>query len=81
MIVGEVEVEDKGVLDAALIAAGQAVEHYEIARYGSLISWARALGRDDCASILEENLREEKAADEKLTEIAGSEVNAKAAAA
>jgi ferritin-like metal-binding protein YciE len=51
---------DEAVLDAALIAAAQAVEHYEIARYGALISWARALGRDDCAAILEENLEEER---------------------
>jgi ferritin-like metal-binding protein YciE len=80
-IVGDVAVEDEGVLDAALIAAAQAVEHYEITRYGSLISWARALGRDDCASVLQENLNEEKAADEKLTEIAESGVNAQASAA
>lgn len=45
-----------------LIAAAQAVEHYGIARYGSLIAWARALGRDDCANILQQNLAEEKAA-------------------
>jgi ferritin-like metal-binding protein YciE len=76
-----VAVEDEGVLDAALIAAAQAVEHYEITRYGSLISWARALGRDDCASVLQENLNEERAADEKLTEIAESGVNAQASAA
>ena|ERR1700730_13690917 len=78
-VVGDVAVEDEGVLDAALIAAAQAVEHYEITRYGSLISWA--LGRDDCASVLQENLNEEKAADEKLTEIAESGVNAQASAA
>jgi ferritin-like metal-binding protein YciE len=76
-----VAVEDEGVLDAALIAAAQAVEHYEITRYGSLISWARALGRDDRASVLQENLNEERAADEKLTEIAESGVNAQASAA
>jgi ferritin-like metal-binding protein YciE len=80
-IAGDVEREDKEVLDAALIAAAQAIEHYEITRYGSLISWAGTLGRDDCASVLGENLKEEKAADEKLAEIAESEVNAEASAA
>jgi ferritin-like metal-binding protein YciE len=75
------DVEEKGVLDAALIAAAQAVGHYEIARYGALIAWAQALGREDCASVLEQNLEEEKAADKKLTEIAESEVNAEASAA
>ena len=80
-VVGDVAVEDEAILDAALIAAAQAVEHYEIARYGSLISWARELGRDDWANILQENLEEEKAADEELTEIADSEVNAQASAA
>jgi ferritin-like metal-binding protein YciE len=49
------------VLDAALIAAAQSIEHYEIGRYGTLISWVRQLGRDDCASVLNENLQEEKA--------------------
>jgi ferritin-like metal-binding protein YciE len=80
-IVGDVELEQKDVIDAALIAAAQAVEHYEIARYGALIAWAQELGRDDCASVLEQNLAEEKAADKKLTEIAESEVNAEASAA
>ena len=69
------EVADKTVLDAALIASGQAVEHYEMARYGTLIAWAQALGRDDCADVLRETLAEEKAADEKLTTIAESQVN------
>jgi ferritin-like metal-binding protein YciE len=80
-VAGDVPAEDESVLDAALIAAAQAVEHYEIARYGALIAWARALGRDDCANILRENLAEEKAADKKLTEIAESAVNAQASAA
>jgi len=75
-IAGDVDLEERGVLDAALIAAAQAVEHYEIARYGALIAWAQALGREDCASVLEQ-----KAADKKLTEIAESEVNAEASAA
>jgi ferritin-like metal-binding protein YciE len=75
------EVEDKDVLDAAIIAASQAVEHYEITRYGTLIAWARELGRDDCADELEATLEEEKAADAKLTEIAESRVNEDAAVA
>ena len=73
------EVDDKKVLDAALIAAAQAVEHYEITRYGSLIAWAKQLGRPDCASVLQENLEEEKAADSKLTSLAERNINVKAA--
>jgi ferritin-like metal-binding protein YciE len=73
------EVEDKDVLDAAIIAAGQAVEHYEITRYGSLIAWAKRLGRNDAAKLLEQTLNEEKAADRKLTTIAESKVNLRAA--
>src|SRR6266480_6713407 len=73
------EVADKSVLDAALIAAAQAVEHYEITRYGSLIAWAKQLGRNDCATLLQQNLDEEKAADKKLTAMAESRVNRKAA--
>jgi ferritin-like metal-binding protein YciE len=73
------EVEDKSVLDAALIAAAQAVEHYEITRYGSLIAWAKQLGRSDCASVLQQNLDEEKATDKKLTTMAESKVNRQAA--
>jgi ferritin-like metal-binding protein YciE len=73
------EVDDKDVLDAALIAAAQAVEHYEMTRYGTLVAWAKQLGRDDCASILQQNLEEEKAADAKLTKLAESQVNRKAA--
>ena len=56
---------DPQVLDAALAAAAQAVEHYEMARYGTLIAWAHQLGRDDCAAVLEQTLKEEKAADAK----------------
>ena len=73
------EVADKSVLDAALIAAAQAVEHYEITRYGSLIAWAKELGRNDCATLLQQNLDEEKAADKKLTAMAENKVNRKAA--
>jgi ferritin-like metal-binding protein YciE len=74
------EVADKKVLDAALIAAAQAVEHYEMTRYGTLVAWAKQLGRADCASVLQQNLDEEKAADAKLSSIAEGNVNAKAAA-
>ena len=73
------EVDDKAVLNAALVAAAQAVEHYEMTRYGTLVAWAKQLGRNDCASVLQKNLDEEKAADRKLTEIADSRVNLKAA--
>jgi ferritin-like metal-binding protein YciE len=73
------EVDNAAVLDAALIAAAQAVEHYEMTRYGSLIAWAKLLGRPDCAEVLSKNLEEEKAADQKLTTIATSSVNRKAA--
>jgi ferritin-like metal-binding protein YciE len=73
------EVEDKRVLDAALIAAAQAVEHYEITRYGTLVAWAKQLGRNDCASVLQKTLDEEKATDKKLTSLAESSVNRKAA--
>lgn len=73
------EVDDKQVLDAALIAAAQAVEHYEITRYGTLIAWAKQLGRNDCASVLQKNLDEEKATDRKLSDLAESRVNLQAA--
>lgn len=73
------DVADKQVLDAALIAAAQAVEHYEMTRYGTLIAWAKLLGRPDCASVLAKNLAEEKNADTKLTKLAESKVNLYAA--
>jgi ferritin-like metal-binding protein YciE len=73
------EIADKQTLDAGLIAAAQAVEHYEITRYGTLIAWAKQLGRDDCASVLAKNLAEEEATDKKLTQLATKSVNAKAA--
>ena len=75
------EVADDAVLDAALINAAQAAEHYEMARYGSLIAWAKQLGRNDCASILQKTLDEEKATDKKLTSLAESKVNLRAASA
>jgi ferritin-like metal-binding protein YciE len=70
---------DPDVLDAAALAAAQAVEHYEIARYGTLIAWARQLGRNDIAQLLAPTLEEEKAADAKLTQIAEARVNRLAA--
>ncbi|MBS0243119.1 MAG: ferritin-like domain-containing protein [Proteobacteria bacterium] len=73
------EVADKRVLDAALIAAAQAVEHYEMTRYGTLVAWAKQLGRSDCADVLQKNLDEEKAADTKLNELAERGINRKAA--
>ncbi|WP_152046977.1 YciE/YciF ferroxidase family protein [Aureimonas psammosilenae] len=73
------EIADKEVLDAALVASAQAVEHYEITRYGTLIAWAKQLGRADCASVLQQNLDEEKATDQKLTSMAESKVNRQAA--
>jgi ferritin-like metal-binding protein YciE len=65
------------VLDAGLIAGAQAVEHYEMARYGALSAWAEQLDLEDAGELLQETLEEEKAADEKLTEIA-EEINAEA---
>ena len=73
------EVADKDVLDAALIASAQAVEHYEITRYGTLVSWAKLLGREDCAQLLQQTLAEEEATDKKLTHLAESQVNRRAA--
>ncbi len=64
------EADDDGVMDAGLIASAQAVEHYEIARYGALIAWAKQLDMADAADLLAESLEEEKAADEKLSSLA-----------
>jgi len=72
------EVQNKSVLDAALIAAAQA-EHYEMTRYGTLVAWAKQLGRNDAATLLNQTLDEEKATDKKLTEMAESQINRKAA--
>ena len=74
------EIEDKSVLDAAIIANAQAVEHYEIARYGTLIAWAEELGHEDIVRFLNTNLNEEKAANTKLNTVALRKgVNRKAA--
>jgi ferritin-like metal-binding protein YciE len=69
------DASDKEVLDAAALAAAQAVEHYEISRYGTLAAWARQLGRTDCAALLEQTLDEEKITDQRLTGIAETHVN------
>lgn len=66
-------------LDPALLAAAQAVEHYEISRYGTMVTWAETLGLDDVADLLAETLDEEESTDERLTEIAKATVNAQAA--
>ncbi|MGR3590478.1 MAG: YciE/YciF ferroxidase family protein [Limimaricola soesokkakensis] len=73
------DIADQDVLDAALTAAAQAVEHYEISRYGALAAWARELGRNDCAALLHQTLEEERATDEILTRLAEERVNRKAA--
>ena len=75
------EVQDKSVLDAAIIANAQAVEHYEIARYGTLKTWAGELGLNEAVKLLEMTLAEEKKTDEALTKLALSEVNQPAQAA
>jgi len=72
------EAEDDTIRDAAMLAAAQAVEHYEISRYGTLIAWAGKMGLDDAAGILAETLEEEKATDENLSELAESEINVEA---
>jgi len=70
------DIDDASVLDAALAFGAQQVEHHEIAVYGTLVSWARELGRQDVAAILTETLLEERATDEKLTHIAETRINA-----
>jgi ferritin-like metal-binding protein YciE len=73
------EEEAGAVLDAALIAAAQRVEHYEIGAYGTCAAWARLLGLDEVVTLLDQTLEEEKAADKKLTVLAEQEVNLNAA--
>jgi ferritin-like metal-binding protein YciE len=79
----EIMDEYKGspALDAGLLAVAQAVEHYEISRYGTLRTWAEELGLDEAVELLEATLQEEKATDEALTEVAESVVNQEAEAA
>jgi ferritin-like metal-binding protein YciE len=71
------EFKDSPALDAGLLAAAQAVEHYEISRYGTLRNWARELGKDDVAELLEQTLAEEEKTDQTLTQLAGAKVNKK----
>jgi len=70
---------DSKALDAGLIAAAQAVEHYEMARYGALVTWAEELGMDDAAELLRKTLQEEKETDELLSDLAETEINQEAA--
>ena len=70
---------DESTMDACLIAAGQRAEHYEMAAYGTLVAWARAMGHDDAADLLQQTLDEEKAADEKLSSLAEGGINQGAA--
>ena len=72
---------DDGTMDACLIAAGQRAEHYEIAAYGTLVAWARAMAHSEAADLLQETLDEEKAADEKLSSLAEGGINQVAAEA
>ena len=73
------EAEDDDTRDAVMIAAAQKVEHYEIAAYGTLRTWAQLLGKNEVASLLEESLEEEKETDQKLTSLAESHINLEAA--
>jgi ferritin-like metal-binding protein YciE len=77
----EIMTEYKGTdaLDAGLASSAQAVEHYEIARYGTLKSWAQQLGLNDAVTLLDQNLQQEIATDQKLTQLAEANVNKKAA--
>jgi ferritin-like metal-binding protein YciE len=70
---------DEAAMDACLIAAGQRAEHYEMAAYGTLVAWARAMGHTEAADLLQETLEEEKATDEKLTTLAEGGINQEAA--
>jgi len=70
--------EESDALDAGLIAAGQAIEHYEMTRYGTLRTWAQQLGMRDAASLLDQTLAEEKKADQLLTRLAEGSANTKA---
>ena len=70
---------DEATMDACLIAAGQRAEHYEMAAYGTLVAWARGMGHNEAARLLEQTLNEEKAADKKLTGLAEGGINQQAA--
>jgi ferritin-like metal-binding protein YciE len=70
---------DEATMDACLIAGGQRAEHYEMAAYGTLVAWARAMGHTEAANLLQETLKEEKAADQKLSSLAEDGINREAA--
>ena len=72
------EAEDDTIRDAAMLAAAQSVEHYEISRYGTLVAWAEKMEMSDAAELLTATLEEEKLTDQKLTELAESEINVEA---
>ncbi|RWP13855.1 ferritin-like domain-containing protein [Mesorhizobium sp.] len=72
------EFQEAPTLDAGLVAAAQAVEHYEIARYGTLVTWAGLLGLNDAVQLLQQTLEEEKATDEALTQLGQAGVNERA---
>jgi ferritin-like metal-binding protein YciE len=72
--------KESDALDAGLLAGAQAVEHYEISRYGTLIAWAKQMGMDDAANLLEQTLAEEEKTDKSLTKLAESAINYQAAA-
>ena len=74
------EAKEDTIRDAAMLAAAQAVEHYEISRYGTLVAWAEKMEMSDAAGLLNATLEEEKATDGKLTELAESEINVEAEA-
>jgi ferritin-like metal-binding protein YciE len=73
------EIKDPNTRDTAMIAAAQAVEHYEITRYGTLVAWAKELGLKPAAKLLQDTLKEEKATDTKLSELGEMRVNSLAA--
>ena len=72
-------IADEKVRDAAILASAQTMERYEITRYGTLVAWAKQLGREDCAGVLHQILDQEKSTDQKLSRIAESKINTKAA--
>jgi ferritin-like metal-binding protein YciE len=74
------DIEDDDTMDAAIISSAQTVEHYEIARYGTLVAWAQQLGWGEAANLLQETLDEEKACDAALSQMAESTLNQQAAA-
>ncbi len=74
------EIKDPDTRDAAMIGSAQAVEHYEMTRYGTMVAWANELGKKDVATMLEKTLKEERACDQKLTKLAEGRLNNEAAA-